>query len=212
MDRFKNRVDAGKRLAAELSAWQGEEDLLVLGLPRGGVPVAEQVARTLGARLGVFIVRKVGVPGHRELAMGAIASGGVRVVNAGVTRSAGISSEQFDKAAAEEEIILRDREQAYRGDQPGPDPAGKTVILVDDGIATGATMRVAVKALRQLAPKQLIIAVPVAPPETCRALAEEADVVVCLLQPQNFMAVGMWYENFDQTGDDEVRKILQLPG
>lgn len=209
MHRYKNRQDAGRRLAAELNAYRLQEDVLVLGLPRGGVPVAEQVALALGAPLEVFIVRKVGVPGHAELAMGAIASGGLQVVNEGVKQSAGVSDEEFSRAADAEAVILRAREQAFRSGREEYDPSGKIVILVDDGIATGATMRVAVKALRQGAPKKLVIAVPVASPEACRELATMVDELVCPLQPPNFGAVGLWYENFGQTGDDEVQAILE---
>ena len=209
MHRYKNREEAGKRLGEQLKTYRGQDDLVVLGLPRGGVPVADQVALALQAPLSVFIVRKVGVPGHSELAMGAIASGGLQVVNESVMRSLGISAEEFAKAADAEALLLRAREQAFRGGRDAPDPTGKIVILVDDGMATGATMRVAVKALRQMAPGKLIIAVPVAAPDTCRELAGEVDELVCPLQPPNFGAVGMWYEDFRQTGDDEVQEILE---
>jgi len=209
MTRYKNRQQAGRRLGKELNAYRGRDDVLVLGLPRGGVPVADQVALTLQVPLSVFIVRKVGVPGQAELAMGAIASGGLQVVNESIMQSLGISAEKFARAADAEAAILRAREQAFRGGREAPDPSGKIVILVDDGIATGATMRVAVKALRQSAPGKLIIAVPVAAPDTCRELAGEVDELVCPLQPPNFGAVGMWYEDFRQTGDDEVQAILE---
>jgi putative phosphoribosyl transferase len=209
MDRFKNRKEAGERLAKELSGYRGQQGIVVLGLPRGGVPVAEQVARALAAPLGVFIVRKIGVPGQPELAMGAIGSGGVRVVNESVRRAAGVSEEEFERVAEEEGRKLQEREAAYAGERPELDLAGKTVILVDDGIATGATMRVAIKALRRLGPKKLIVAVPVAPPETCDVLAGEVDELVCPLRPPDFSAVGRWYVDFGQTSDEEVREILR---
>jgi putative phosphoribosyl transferase len=209
MDRFKDRQEAGERLAKELSGYREEQGVVVLGLPRGGVPVAEKIARSLAAPLGVFIVRKVGVPGRRELAMGAIGSGGVRVVNEDVVRSLGISEEEFEAVAQEELKELREREEAYHGEVPELDLAGKTVILVDDGIATGATIRVAIKALRRHQPKKLIVAVPVAPPETCDVLAVEVDELICPLRPANFLAISRWYEDFGQTSDDEVRRILR---
>jgi putative phosphoribosyl transferase len=209
MDRFKDRQEAGERLAKELSGYREEQGVVVLGLPRGGVPVAEKIARSLAAPLGVFIVRKVGVPGRRELAMGAIGSGGVRVVNEDVVRSLGISKEEFEAVAQEELKELREREEAYHGEVPELDLAGKTVILVDDGIATGATIRVAIKALRRHQPKKLIVAVPVAPPETCDVLAVEVDELICPLRPANFLAISRWYEDFGQTSDDEVRRILR---
>lgn len=209
MERFKNRKDAGSRLAQQLDAYKDQADVIVLGLPRGGMPVAEQVARQLGAPLDLFMVRKVGIPGQSEVAMGAIASGGVQVLNEKVMRSVGVSRQQFDAAATREQETLQQREKAYGRDSAELNLADKTVILVDDGIATGSTVRVAIKALRQQRPKQLIVAVPVAPPETCQALAEEVDDLVCPLQPPNFAAVSQWYEEFGQTSDDEVREILR---
>ncbi len=208
MDRFKNRKHAGEQLANELMFLRKEQDVIVLGLPRGGVPVAEQVAQALGAPLGVFIVRKVGIPGQREVAMGAIGSGGVQVINESVMRSAGISRQEFETVAAEEQINLQEREKAYGGERVNLDLADKTVILVDDGVATGSTVRVAIKALHQHGPKKLIVAVPVAPPEVCKELAGEIDDLICPLRPLHFNAVSQWYEDFDQTSDEEVRAIL----
>lgn len=209
MERFKNRKDAGSRLAQQLGTYKDQADVIVLGLPRGGMPVAEQVAKQLGAPLDLFMVRKVGIPGQSEVAMGAIASGGIQVLNENVMRSVGVSRQQFDAAAAREQETLQQREKAYGRDPAQLDLADKTVILVDDGVATGSTVRVAIKALRQKGPKQLIVAVPVAPPETCQELAEEVDALVCPMQPPNFAAVSQWYEEFGQTSDDEVREILR---
>lgn len=208
MHRYKNREEAGRRLGMELIAYREQEDVLVLGLPRGGVPVAEQIALALNAPLEVFIVRKVGVPGHEELAMGAIATGGLQVANQSVMRSAGVTAEEFSRAAVAESVILRAREHAFRRGKEKLELSGKIVILVDDGIATGATMRVAVRALRQGSLEKLVIAVPVAPPDICGELAKTVDELICPLQPENFGAVGLWYENFCQIGDDEVQAIL----
>ncbi|HEX6308163.1 MAG TPA: phosphoribosyltransferase [Longimicrobiales bacterium] len=207
--RFPDRTDAGRRLAADLQEYAGREDVVVLGLPRGGIPVAYEVARALDAPLDVFLVRKLGVPGHEEYAMGAIASGGVRVLNRDVTREIGISEEAISRVAAQEQIELERRERAYRRDRPEPDFRGKVVILVDDGLATGSTMRAAATALRAHEPARIVVAVPVAARETCDQLRGIVDEVVCTRQPEPFMAVGLWYEDFSQTTDEEVRDLLE---
>jgi putative phosphoribosyl transferase len=209
MEKIRNREEAGKRLAEELSAYKNRKDVWVLGLPRGGVPVAEQIAWALEAPLEVFIVRKLGVPGHQELAMGAIASGGVRVMNMDIVRSLGISEEQIVKVADAEQRELQRREKQYRGDRPALSLSGKIVILVDDGVATGATMRVAIKALRELGLQKLVVAVPVAPPDTCEVLSREVDELVCPLRPSPFHAISLWYEDFPQVGDETVTRILK---
>jgi putative phosphoribosyl transferase len=205
---FLDRRDAGRQLAAKLSGHAGVTGVLVLGLPRGGVPVAYEVARALHAPLDVFVVRKLGVPGHRELAMGAIASGGLRVLNADVTDGLRISPAVVESVAARELQELERQQRAYRGNAPLPELAGRTVIVVDDGLATGSTMRAAVRALRQVGPKRIIIAAPVAAPETVRSLRQEADVV-CLSTPAEFHAVSMWYEDFSQVSDEEVRQLIE---
>jgi predicted phosphoribosyltransferase len=205
---FHDRTDAGRRLAAKLQRLAGRDDVIVLALPRGGVPVGFEVARALGAPLDVFLVRKLGVPGREELAMGAIASGGVRVVNEEVVRMLGLGEDELDAAAADELAEMRRREEAYRDGRPAPDVTGKTVVLVDDGLATGSTMRAAVQAVRKLGPKRVIVAVPVGAGDTCRAFRDVADEVVCLHAPEHFYAVGNWYEEFTQTTDDEVRELL----
>jgi predicted phosphoribosyltransferase len=183
--------------------------VLVLGLPRGGVPVAFEVARRLGAPLDVFVVRKLGVPGHEELAMGAIASGGILVLNDDVVRRSGVSRAQIEHVAARERQELERRERSYRGDASHPDVAGRTVILVDDGLATGSTMRAAVAAVRQEHPRRVVVAVPTAAPEVCDAFREDADDVVCAATPEPFYAVGLWYEDFAQTSDEEVHELLE---
>jgi putative phosphoribosyl transferase len=209
LQRFADRAHAGRRLADALAAYRGSGDVIVLGLPRGGVPVAYEVARALGAPLDVFLVRKLGLPGHEELAMGAIATGGVRVVNEDVVGPLRVPAEVIDRAAAHEALELIRRERAYRGDLPAPELAGRVGILVDDGLATGSTMRAAVRALRLLNPARIVVAVPVAAAPTCDALRAEADEVVCLVTPHNFRAVGLWYDDFAQTEDDEVRDLLR---
>jgi predicted phosphoribosyltransferase len=209
MGRFRDREHAGRILADALRPYAGRPDVIVLGLPRGGVPVAAEVARELGAPLDVFVVRKLGVPGHPELAMGAIGSGGVRVLNESVVRPLGIPERVIDRVAAQEQRELERREQLFRGDRPAPDLKGRTVILVDDGLATGATMRAAVEALRRLAPARIVVAVPVGAPETCEEFRPEVDEVVCAFTPEYFEAVGRWYEKFEQTTDDEVRALLK---
>jgi putative phosphoribosyl transferase len=207
--RFRDRRDAGRRLAAGLRTYAGRPDVLVLALPRGGVPAAFEVAQALGAPLEVFLVRKLGLPGHEEFAIGAIASGGVRVLNEDTLRDYGVSREQVEAVVQAEEQELERRERRYRGDRPFPDVAGRTVILIDDGLATGSTMRAAVAALRQERPARIIVAVPTAPRETCEELRAIVDEMVCLVTPEPFYAVGLWYEDFSQTTDEEVRELLE---
>jgi putative phosphoribosyl transferase len=206
--RFRDRREAGRLLAAQLSTYANRPDVLVLALPRGGVPVAAEVARALGAPLDVFVVRKLGVPGHEELALGAIATGGVRVLNEDVVRALQIPDRVIDAVAAKEHEELVRRERAYRGDRPPHDVRGRTVILVDDGLATGATMHAAIRALRQQQPARIVVAVPTASPETCDELKKEVDEVICATTPDPFYAVGLWYEDFSQTTDEEVRELL----
>jgi predicted phosphoribosyltransferase len=206
--RFRNRREAGRFLAAKLAAYAKRPDTIVLALPRGGVPVAYEVAQALEAPLDVFLVRKLGVPGHEEFAMGAIATGGLRVINQDVVRGLRIPPATLDAIAAREQQELERRERLYRGDRPAPDVRGRTVILVDDGLATGATMYAAVKALKQQGAGRVVVAVPIAPPETCDQLREVVDDVVCAVTPEPFHAVGLWYEDFSQTTDDEVRDLL----
>lgn len=207
---FYDRVEAGKLLAQRLQAYAGRDDVLVLALPRGGVVVGYEVAQALHVPLDVLIVRKLGVPGHEELAMGAIASGGIRVLNENVLSQLFISPEDIESVAAREQRELARREQAYRGDRPAPEVRGKIVLLVDDGIATGTTMRSAVMALQQQQPAQIIVAVPVAARASCEEFdrADEQEICVCLRAPESFFAVGLWYENFAQTTDEEVRELL----
>ncbi len=204
----QDRHDAGRRLAAKLQRYVGRPGLLVLALPRGGVPVAYEVAMALDAPLDVFVVRKLGVPGQEELAMGAIASGGMRVLNEDVITQMRIPAWEIERAAMHELRELERREAEYRGELPPPQVRGKTVILVDDGFATGATMRAAVFALRRLGPARLVVAVPVGAAETCHDFCEIADDVVCATEPAPFRSVGNWYQNFDQTTDEEVRELL----
>lgn len=205
---FRDRTDAGQRLAQQLTDYANRPDVLVLALPRGGVPVAYQVAEALNAPLGVFLVRKLGVPGHEELAMGAIATGGVRVLNEEVVQYLRIPSEVIDAVAADEQQELERRERAYRDDRPAPDVRGRTVILVDDGLATGSTMRAAATALRQQHPASIVIAVPVSAPQTCDEFRSEVDDIVCAMTPEPFQGVGRWYDDFSQTTDEEVRDLL----
>ncbi len=206
---YRDRNQAGEVLASWLSHYKHRPELLVLGLPRGGVPVAFQVARELQAPLDVFLVRKLGVPFHQELAMGAIASGGIRVLNESVLRNLNISAEAIEEAAARESRELERREKAYRGNRPPLEVARHTVILVDDGLATGSTMRAAIAALRRRQPAHLVVAVPVASPDTIQAFESEVDEIVCPLQPPDFQAVGQFYENFSQTTDGEVSALLE---
>ena len=206
--RFTDRMEAGRRLALALSSYAGRADAIVLGLPRGGVPVAFEVARVLGVPLDVFIVRKLGVPGQEEFAMGAIASGGARIIDSALVCDLGISSAEIDAVTQAEMRELERRERQYRDDRPFPELAGRTAIVVDDGLATGASMRVAVAALRGEHPARIVVAVPVAPWETCEALRQVADDVVCAVTPEPFHAVGLWYEDFRQTSDEEVHDLL----
>jgi erythromycin esterase-like protein/predicted phosphoribosyltransferase len=205
---FSDRREAGRLLAAKLAAYANRPNVVVLALPRGGVPVAFEVAQALNAPLDVFVVRKLGVPGYEELAMGAVATGGLRVLNDQIVRDLRVPDYVIDRVAAEEGEELTRRERAYRGGRPPLDVHGRTVILVDDGLATGATMRAAVKALRQHGPAQIVVAVPTASPETCGELKAEVDEVVCAITPEPFHAVGYWYEDFTQTTDQEVRELL----
>ena len=205
---FPNRTEAGRLLAGKLVKYAGRDDVIVLGLPRGGVPVAFEVAQRLGAPLDVFIVRKLGVPGFEELAAGAIASGGVRVLNEDVTRAIPHADEIIEAVTVRETAELERREQIYREGRPSPELRDRTVILVDDGLATGATMRAAVKALRQQGAAKIVVAVPVGPPDTCREIEQEADETVCLSTPPFFQAVGQYYEDFSQTSDGDVRELL----
>jgi len=208
-DPFVDRRDAGRVLASRLAKYANRDDVIVLALPRGGVPVAYEVASALGAPMDVFLVRKLGTPGHRELAMGAIASGGVRVLNDDVVRWYGIPEAAIERVAREEEQELQRRERAYRDDLPAPALANLTVILIDDGLATGSTMRAAAQAMRAHHPSRVVIAVPVGAPQTCSELAAVADEVICARMPEPFSAVGQWYLNFNQTDDEEVRDLLQ---
>jgi putative phosphoribosyl transferase len=206
---FKDRTDAGRKLAQRLRQYAGRSDVVVLALPRGGVPVAFEVARTLRAPLDIFLVRKLGVPGHEELAMGAIASGGTRVLNQDVVRYLNISNSAIERVAAQEQQELERRERAYRGDRPQIELQGRTVILIDDGLATGASMRAAVAALKAQQPAQVVVAVPTAALETCTAFEQIVDDIICVTTPQPFMGVGLWYEEFSQTTDEEVQTLLQ---
>jgi putative phosphoribosyl transferase len=205
---FKNRKAAGQFLAKELAAYANRQDVLVLALPRGGVPVAFEVAKALNAPLDVFVVRKLGVPEQQELAMGAIASGGVRVLNENIVRSLGISEAAINQVVAKEQQELERRERLYRGVRPVPTLHERTVILVDDGLATGATMRAALGALQQQEPAKIIVAVPVSASETCQEFQSKVDEVVCAATPSPFYSVGLWYEEFPQTTDEEVRDLL----
>jgi predicted phosphoribosyltransferase len=209
---FRDRVEAGRLLAAELSEYANRKDVIVLGLPRGGVVVAYEVARKLNAPLDVFVVRKLGVPGYRELAMGAIATGGVRVLNEYIVQELGLSQETIDAVAAEEEQELQRRELAYRGHGASPEIQGKTVILVDDGVASGSTMRAAVQALRAQHPARLVVAVPTAAPTSFREIGNQADEMIALMTPRDFYAVGQCYEDFSQTTDEEVMRLLARVG
>lgn len=206
---FRDRREAGQFLARRLTAYADRSDVLVLALPRGGVPVAFEVARSLHVPLDIFLVRKLGVPGHEELAMGAIASGGVRVLNDDVVRALRIPKDVVDLVAADEQRELERREWSYRGGDPAPIIRGRTVIMIDDGLATGSTMRAAIAALRKQAPARIVVAVPVGAPETCAEFRDEADEAICAEMPDPFYAVGVWYQNFSQTTDDEVRDLLR---
>jgi putative phosphoribosyl transferase len=205
---YPNRTAAAQELAAHLRPYAGRSDVLVVGLPRGGVPVACEVATVLRAPVDVLIVRKLGVPGQEELAMGAIASGGVRVLNPEVIEGLGISTEVLERVAEAEMREVRRRDQAYRGQRPAPSLADRCVILVDDGLATGATMRAAIAVVRQHKPARLVVAVPVAPPSTITVLRSEADEVVCPATPEPFFGISRWYEDFAQVTDEDVRALL----
>ncbi len=209
---FEDRFHAGRVLAQELISYRGQNNVLVLGMPRGGVPVAFEVARALQAPLDLFMVRKLGLPGHEELAMGAVASGNVQVINAAVVEELGISPEVIEKVAFQEFQELYRREQLYRVDKAQEEIYGKTAILVDDGLATGSTMRAAVTAVRRRMPSTLVVAVPVGSREACAMLQKEADEVHCFLQPEVFLAVSSWYREFSQTSDGEVRELLHRSG
>ena len=205
---FRDRREAGRLLAEKLAPYANRPDVLVLALPRGGVPVAYEVARALGAPLDVFVVRKLGVPGYEELAMGAVATGGVRVLNDQIVDRLGIPDHLIDAVAAREQQERSRRERLYRGGRPPPNIRGHTVILVDDGLATGATMHAAIQALRQQQPARIVVAVPTASPETCEEMRAEVDDVICAITPEPFHAVGLWYQDFSQTTDEEVRDLL----
>jgi putative phosphoribosyl transferase len=206
---FHDRTEAGQVLADLLREYAGRKDVLILALPRGGVPVAFEVAQALDAPLDIFVVRKLGLPSNEELAMGALASGNIRVLNDEVVQSFGISERTIEAVAEKEQVELERRERLYRGDSDLPSIRGKTVLLVDDGVATGSTMRAAVAAIRGQHPAQIIVAVPVAPPSTCDTLRTEADQVVCVATPEPFYAVGQWYRVFDQTTDRQVRELYE---
>lgn len=206
--RFANRAEAGRKLATKLIGYADCPNLLVLALPRGGVPVAYEVARLLHAPLDVFLVRKLGVPWNEELAMGAIASGGVRVLNQEAINYSDLPDWLIDHVAKREQKELERRERVYRGGRPALDIADRTIILVDDGLATGSSMLAAAIALRHMKPLKIVIAVPVSPPETCAAFQSEVDDVICAITPEPFIAVGAWYSDFSQTSDEEVRQLL----
>lgn len=207
---FRDRSEAGKYLATKLSQYKGHEDLLVLALPRGGVPVAFEVAQALRVPMDIFLVRKLGVPGHEELAMGAIATGGVRVLNEDTVDYLGIPADVIDSIAETELKELKRRELVYRGNRPAPDVKGKTLILIDDGLATGSTIRAAAQALRRREPARIIVAVPVSAPQTCDEYRIGVDEIVCAVTPEPFFGVGKWYLDFSQTTDEEVRDLLEL--
>jgi putative phosphoribosyl transferase len=206
--KFRDRTEAGRQLAEHLLPYSGRDDVVVLALPRGGVPVGYEVANALGAPLDVFVVRKIGVPYHEELAMGALASGGVLLLNEQLIDYYNINRTDVDRVIHKEQAELERREKLYRDDRPLIDVKGKTVILVDDGLATGSTMRAAVEALRKEGPERIVVGVPVASPETCDEFRDVADDIVCAVTPEPFYAVGVWYDDFSQTTDDEVRELL----
>ena len=207
--RFHDRIQAGRALAERLRAYAGRSDVIVLALPRGGVPVGYEVAAALGAPLDVFLVRKLGVPGHPELAMGALAGNGIRILTRDIIDEMGIGDEAIEHVTAAELAELARRERAYRGARPAPVLSNRTIILVDDGLATGATMEAAVAAARQGGPARIVVAAPVGAPETCARLASVADEVVCVETPRSFQAVGLWYDRFEQTSDEEVVALLE---
>jgi len=205
---FKDRKDAGRKLAERLIKYAGTT-VIVFGLPRGGVPVAAEVARMLKMPLDVFMVRKLGLPGNEELALGAISAGGVRILNQDVIEMFDVPEPVIDQVTQKERRRLDDRQRVYRGERAFPDVEGKTVILVDDGLATGASMMAAVESVRHLKPGRIVVAVPVAPPSACKELAVRVDEIICLYTPPMFEAVGAWYEDFSQISDDEVRELIQ---
>jgi predicted phosphoribosyltransferase len=205
---FRDRRDAGRVLARLLRDFAGRSDVVVLALPRGGVPVGFEVACVLGVPLDVFVVRKLGVPGQEELAFGAIASGGVRVLNRSIFDELHLTPDELEAVTAREQAELARRERVFRGGQPQPDLTGRTVLLVDDGLATGSTARAALRALRRLGPSRVVLAVPVAPADTLEMLAPEADEIICAATPDDFLSVGAAYLDFDQTSDAEVRELL----
>jgi putative phosphoribosyl transferase len=209
MQRFRNRAEAGRLLASQLTCFAGRPNVRILALPRGGVPVACEIARALKLPLDVFVVRKLGVPGQEELAMGAVASGNVRIVQPQVLEALRIPQSVMEAVTAEEIRELARRERAFRGDRPSPDVRDRTIILVDDGLATGSTMRAAVAALKLQRPERIVVAVPVAASETCQQLRNEVEQIVCLKTPTSFQAVGLWYEHFPQLTDEEVRTLLR---
>jgi len=206
---FRNRREAGRRLAEALGPYGRRDDVLVLALPRGGVPVGVEVASALSAPLDVFLVRKLGVPGHEELAMGAIASGGILIINEAIVAAANVDEDEVERAIEQERIELARRERAYRANRPPPAVGDRIIILVDDGLATGSTMRAAARAIRKMHPRRIVAAVPVAASETCAEILDDVDEVVCLLKPEPFRAVGQWYDDFSQTTDAEVEQLLQ---
>jgi putative phosphoribosyl transferase len=205
---FRDRTEAGQILASKLTKYQNKGDTVILALPRGGVPVAYEIGKSLRLPVDIFVVRKLGVPGHEELAMGAIASGGVRHINRDIVDQLHIDSKTIDAASRREEKEIERREGLYRGQRPPLDVRHKTVILVDDGLATGSTMRAAIAALRQHQPARIVVAVPAAAPQTCSEIADEVDEIICAATPEPFYAVGQWYQEFSQTTDDEVRELL----
>lgn len=205
---FFDRVEAGRLLASKLTHYKGRPDTLILALPRGGIPVAAEIGKELQLPIDVFVVRKLGVPGHEELAMGAIATGDMRIINYEVVGQLGISQETIEAVAQKEREELRRREQLYRGSKPPRDVHDRNVILVDDGIATGSTIRAAIAALRQLSPARIIVAVPVAAAETARQVGGEVDEMICAQTPEQLYAIGQWYEHFEQTTDEEVQDLL----
>lgn len=209
MRTFKNRHEAGQKLSEQLQHYADRTNVLVLALPRGGVPVGFEVAKALDAPLDVFVVRKLGVPGREEMAMGAIGSGGTRVLNQDVVRYLGISSQTIEQVASREQAELQRRERVYRDGRPAPKIEDQTVILVDDGLATGASMHAAVEALREANPKHIIVAVPTAPPRTCREFHDVVDEVICIRTPEPFLGVGAWYDEFPQTTDKQVQQLLR---
>jgi putative phosphoribosyl transferase len=205
---FADRIEAGRKLAEQLKAYAGREDVIVLGVPRGGVPVAFEVATALKAPLDILVLRKLGVPWQEELAFGAIAQGGVRVLDRKIMQMLNLTTAEVERVAAKEQVELERREKAYRGDRPPLDVRGRTVVLVDDGIATGSSMRAAIAALRQMAPARIVLAVPVAPPSTCDRLRTEVDDLVCIDMPESFYAIGQFYLDFSPVGDREVTDLL----